>query len=174
MNVLGAAAREITVALFLIAFGAATAVYAIASIRSGVVTDPLGPAAVPTALGSAIALCGVLLLVAALLPGAPRRSSAGLLDLVAEPEEEPTAPFSPARLALAFVATVAYVATFEPLGQLLATPPYIAALMLIHGGARRRTLFIAPILVTAVLFLGFRGALGVPLPGGPLEGLFLR
>lgn len=173
MNVVRAAAREITVALFLIAFGVSTAVYAVASIRSGVVTDPLGPAAVPTALGSAIALCGVLLLVAALLPSALRRSSAGLLDLVAEPEEE-TAPFSPTRLALAFVATVAYVATFERLGQLLATPPYVAALMLIHGGARRRTLFVAPILVTAVLFLGFRGALQVPLPGGPLEQLFLR
>lgn len=171
---LGAAAREIAVAAFLIAFGAATAVYAVASIRSGVVTDPLGPAAVPTALGAAIGLCGVLLLIAALLPSAQRRPSVGLLDLVAEPEEEPAAPFSPTRLGLALVATVAYVAVFEPLGQLLATPPYVAALMLIHGGVGQRTRFVAPLLVTAVLFLGFRGALGVPLPGGPLEGLFLR
>ncbi len=174
MKAWGEAGREIAVALFLVAFGATTALVAVVSIDPGVVTDPLGPAAVPAALGAAIALCGVLLLVAALFPAAPRRSSAGLLDLVVEPEEEPAAPFSARRLGLAIAATVGYVVAFEPLGQLLATPPYVAAVMLIHGGAGRRALFIAPLLVTATLFLGFRGGLQVPLPGGPLEGLFLR
>jgi hypothetical protein len=169
------AAREIGLALFLAAFGGGVAAYAVASISPGVTTDPLGPAAVPAALGGAIALCGVLLLVAALFPVAPRRSAAGLLDLVAEPEEDPPAPFSPPRLALAIAATAAYVAAFEPLGQPLATPPYVAALLLIHGGVVNRALFVvAPILVTAALFLGFRVGLQVPLPGGPLEALFLR
>jgi hypothetical protein len=69
------------------------------------------------------------------------------------------------------VTTAAYLAAFEPLGYLLATPPYVAAIMLIHGGAGRRALLMAPILTTVVLYATFRFGLLIPVPGGILEGV---
>ncbi|HEU5321602.1 MAG TPA: tripartite tricarboxylate transporter TctB family protein, partial [Methylomirabilota bacterium] len=74
-----------------------------------------------------------------------------------------------ARLAAAFAVTAAYVAAFEPVGYLLATPPYVAAILLIHGGAPRRAGVVAPVLVTLALYAGFRFGLLVPVPDGVLE-----
>jgi hypothetical protein len=85
--------------------------------------------------------------------------------------EEEAGPFSLARFVGAIAATALYVAAFEPLGYLLTTPPYIAAILLIHGGARTRALLIAPFVTTVVLYVTFRFGLLIPVPDGPLEGL---
>jgi putative tricarboxylic transport membrane protein len=162
--------RELGAAAFLIAFGALVVAITLGTIGSGVQTDPLGPRAMPLAVGGGIALCGVLLLVGAAL-GTGRRAA-----LLAEGpgEEEDPGPVSPSRLAGAVLATAIYVAVFETLGHLLATPLYVAALLLLHGGVPRRALLAAPVLVGLALYAGFRLGLNVPLPGGILETLFLR
>jgi putative tricarboxylic transport membrane protein len=67
------------------------------------------------------------------------------------------------------VATALYVAVFEPVGYLIATPLYVVAILFIHGGAPWRTLFVAPVLITTVLYLTFRFGLRIPVPGGVLE-----
>lgn len=161
--------RELAVAAFLVAFGGAVVAVA-ATIEPGVHTDALGPRFVPIALGAGIAACGLLLGTAALVfRGQPART--GPLAEPGPDEEAEAGPFSPARLIGAIVATAAYVAVFEPLGYLVVTPPYVAAILLIHGGALRRALLVAPILVTIVLYVTFRFGLLIPVPLGILEGI---
>lgn len=151
------------------AFGAVIVVLS-REINPGVVTDPLGPRFFPIALGAGMALCGLLLAVAELLfrgePAVP-----GLLSDASPEGEEDAGPFSPARFLGAIGATALYVAAFDPLGYLLATPPYIAAILLIHGGTRARALLIAPFVVTIALYVTFRFGLLIPVPDGPLEGI---
>ena len=139
-------------------------------IPPGVQTDPLGPRFVPIALGAGIALCGLLLAAKEMLyRGEP--SVAGPLSDGGPEGDEDAGPFSPARFVGAIVATALYIAAFSPLGYLLATPPYIAAILLIHGGTRMRALLITPFLVTIALYVTFRFGLLIPVPDGPLEGI---
>ena len=160
---------ELAIAAFLVTFGVVVVVLA-RGIAPGVRTDPLGPAAFPTALGAGIGLCGFLLGIATLVfRGRPGR--AGPLSDADPDEATEGGPFSPSRLVGAMVTTAAYLAAFEPLGYLLATPPYVAAIMLIHGGAGRRALLMAPILTTVALYATFRFGLLIPVPGGILEGV---
>jgi putative tricarboxylic transport membrane protein len=158
--------RELAVAILLAAFGGVVIALA-GTIELGVYTDPLGPRAFPTALGAGIVACGILLAATALLfPG----KAAPVSDRGTEGEVE-RGPLSPARLLGAIVATAAYIAAFEPLGYLLTTPPYVVAILLIHGGTPWRTLLVAPPMITGVLYLAFRYGLLIPVPNGPLEGI---
>jgi len=162
----GTRRRELALAGVLI--GLAVLIVALAlRIDPAVQTDPLGPRAFPLALGAAIGLCGILLGGGALVPG---RWTAPVTVLVESgPDGETPGAFSPGRLAGAVALTAAYVAAFEPLGYLLATPPYVAAILLVHGGARWRALVTAPVLLTAALYAAFRFGLLIPVPDGLLE-----
>jgi putative tricarboxylic transport membrane protein len=157
--------REIAVAVFLAAFGGVV-IALTGKIESGVYTDPLGPRVFPYALGVGIAVCGLLLGVGALFRWKPEQ--AGFLSDAAE-EEVARGPFSPTRLVGAVGATAIYVAAFEPVGYLIATPLYVAAILLIHGGSPQRSVIFAPAVITTVLYLMFRFALRIPVPSGVLE-----
>jgi putative tricarboxylic transport membrane protein len=160
---------ELTLAAFLVAFGGLIVALSL-EIPPGVQTDPLGPRFFPIALGAGIALCGLLLVAAEFLfRGEP--SMAGPLSDANPEGEEDAGPFSPARFLGAIGATALYVAAFDPLGYLLATPPYIAAILLIHGGVRKRALLITPFVATIALYVTFRFGLLIPVPDGPLEGI---
>jgi len=139
-------------------------------IAQGVLTDPLGPRFFPMALGIAILLCGLLLAGAELFFRGESLLPAPLSDASPEGEED-AGPFSLPRFVGAIAATALYVAAFEPLGYLLATPPYIAAILLIHGGAKKRALLITPFVSTIALYVTFRFGLLIPVPDGPLEAL---
>ncbi len=159
--------RELILAAFLVAFGSAVVLYS-QEINPGVVTDPLGPRFFPIALGAGIVLCGLLLTAAELLYRGEPSVAGPLSDGNPEGEEE-AGPFSLARFVGAIAATALYVAAFGLLGFLLSTPPYVAAILLIHGGASKRALLITPFLVTIVLYATFRFGLLIPVPDGPLE-----
>jgi putative tricarboxylic transport membrane protein len=161
--------REIAIAVFLAAFGG-TVIALSGKIESGVHTDPLGPSVFPSVLGAGIVLCGLLLGVGALFRWQPKQS--GLLSGGGGAEEVEKGLFSPTRLLGAVAATAFYVAAFEPVGYLIATPLYVVAILLIHGGAPWRTLIVTPVVITSVLYLTFRFALRVPVPAGVLERLF--
>ena len=161
--------RELVLAAVLVAFGGAVVALS-REITPGVLTDPLGPRFFPIALGAGILLCGLLLGAAEFLfRGEP--SVAGPLSDSGPEGEEDAGPFSLARFLGAIAATALYVAAFELLGYLLTTPPYIAAILLIHGGTSKRALLIAPFLGTIVLYATFRFGLLIPVPDGPLGGL---
>jgi putative tricarboxylic transport membrane protein len=161
--------REFALAAFLVASGGVVIALSM-EIAPGVQTDPLGPRFFPLALGAGIALCGLLLAAAEILfRGEP--SVPGPLSDAGPEGEEDAGPFSSARFVGAIGATALYVAAFDPLGYLLATPPYIAAILLIHGGTRTRALLITPFVVTIALYVTFRFGLLIPVPDGPLEGI---
>jgi putative tricarboxylic transport membrane protein len=162
----GARRRELGVAGLLIGLAIAVVLLGL-RIPSGVQTDPLGPRVFPLALGVAIGLCGVLLAVTTLVPG---RFTTGLPAFVESAGGDGAAPFSPGRLVAAVGITAAYLFTLETLGYLLATPLYVAALALVHGGASRRTLVAAPVLLAAAFYAAFRFGLLIPVPDGVLEG----
>lgn len=166
--------RDVRAAAVLIAFGLWIVTIAL-RIPLGVPTDSLGPRAFPVALGAGIAICGVLLASGALL----FRGTLQRVRLPGEPDadDDGTAgagSFSPARLIGAIAVTGGYLAVFEPLGYLLATPVYVLAIMLLHGGAPPRSLAITPPLVTVVLYAVFRFGLLIPIPEGILEPLLRR
>lgn len=159
--------REIAIGLFLAAFGGVVIALS-GKIESGVYTDPLGPRVFPYALGVGIALCGLLVGVGAFFHWQPEQ--AGFLSDPGGAEEVERGPFSATRLVGAVAATAIYVAAFEPVGYLIATPLYVVAILFIHGGTPWRTLIVAPVVITTVLYVMFRFALRIPVPGGVLEG----
>jgi putative tricarboxylic transport membrane protein len=157
--------RELVFAGILIAV-AVTVVLLALRIPPGVQTDPLGPRAFPLALGGTIGLCGVLLAATTLAPGWFTRAAPVFVE---EGEEGPGGPGSPGRLITAVVLTVAYIAAFEPLGYLVATPIYVAALLLVQRARSASALVAAPLLVTAAFYAAFRFGLLIPVPDGVLE-----
>jgi len=163
--------KDVIAAAVLVAFGAFVVMIGL-KIPLGVATDPLGPRTFPVALGAGIALCGVLLVVGMLLfRRAPAGAGPGLLADM-DPEDEAAAdagPFSLTRLVGAVAVTAAYLAAFEPVGYLPSTWVYVLALMLLHGGARGRSLVTTPPIVTLVLYLTFKFGLKIPIPEGILD-----
>jgi len=161
--------REVAIAVFLTAFGFLVIALS-GKIESGVYTDPLGPRVFPYALGVGIAVCGFLLGIAALFPW--QSEQAGFLSDPGGGEDVERGAFSAARLLGAVGTTGLYVAAFEPAGYLISTPLYVIAILVIRGGIPWRTLVVAPLMITTVLYVTFRFALRIPVPGGLLERVF--
>jgi putative tricarboxylic transport membrane protein len=157
--------RELVLGAVLVAVAVVVVVLAL-RIPPGVLTDPLGPRAFPLALGGAIGLCGLLLAATSLAPG---RFVQAAPVFVEEGDDAPAGPGSPGRLVAAVVLTVAYVAAFEPVGYLVATPLYVGALLLVQRASSWGTLVAAPLLVTAAFYAAFRFGLLIPVPDGVLE-----
>lgn len=161
--------RELVTSVVLIVFGGLVVVGA-RRIPLGVPTDLLGPRAFPTALGAGIVGCGVLLALATLIFRGQHASTALLTE--GDPDEDAEAgPASPIRFAGAVLATALYLVAFVPVGYLISTPLYVLAIMLVHGGASRRALWLAPIVATVALYATFRFGLLIPIPQGVLEGI---
>ena len=117
--------------------------------------DPVGPRGFPGLLGLVILACGVALALA------PR----------GEPDAAERGALAPRPLLGAIALTALYLAILEPAGYLLATPPYLAGLLLVQGRVPARTFLLTALGVPAVLYALFAVAMRVPLPLGPLEPL---
>jgi putative tricarboxylic transport membrane protein len=158
--------RDVAIGMVLVGLG--TAIVALAlRIPAGVETDPLGPRVFPVAMGLAIAVCGLLSALAAMLPsrwGLP----APILAESAGDDQAGLTQAMPGRLGAAVLLTAGYIAAFEPVGYVAATPVYVASLILLHGG-RGRVVLVAPILLTLALYAAFRFGLLIPVPDGLLE-----
>jgi putative tricarboxylic transport membrane protein len=159
--------RDAGVAATLVLLGLAVVGLAL-RVEPGVETDPLGPRVFPLALGAAIALCGLLLGVSALLGDRWTASAAMFVESAAADASE-GGLLSPWRLVGAIGATAAYLVAFERLGYLLATAGYVVAILLLQQGVRARAYLTAPVLVTLALYAAFRFGLLIPVPDGILE-----
>jgi putative tricarboxylic transport membrane protein len=123
--------------------------------------DPVGPRGFPALLGLVLAGAGLGL---ALVPGPPPDDAAGRGRLAVRP------------LLAAIGLTAGYLAVLEPAGYLLATPPYLAGLLLAQdrkGRVSARAFALTVLGLPLVLYVFFAVAMRVPLPPGPLEP-FLR
>jgi putative tricarboxylic transport membrane protein len=117
--------------------------------------DPVGPRGFPGLLGLVILACGVALVLV------PR----------AEPDAAERGLLAPRPLLGAIALTALYLAVLVPAGYLLATPPYLAGLLLVQGRVTARTLLLTALGLPAVLYALFAVVMRVPLPVGPLEPL---
>lgn len=159
--------RDLVVGVVLILVGLAVIGLAL-RVEPGVQTDALGPRAFPLALGAAIALCGLLLGVSVVL-GDRWTASAAVFVESADDDASEGELLSPWRLVGAIGVTAAYLVAFERLGYLLATPAYVAAILLLQPGTRGRAYLTAPVFVTVALYAAFRFGLLIPIPDGILE-----
>lgn len=119
--------------------------------------DPVGPRGFPALLGLVVLVCGVTLGVV------PQKAG----------DAEPRGALAPRPLFGAIGLTAAYLAVLEPAGYLLATPPFLAGLLLVQGRVAPRAFVLAVLGIPVVLYALFAVAMRVPLPPGPLEP-FLR
>ena len=122
----------------------------------------MGPRGFPVLLALVILACGVALGVAP-----ERPSSAGAPD----GEAEERGALAPRPLLGAIGLTGAYLAVLEPAGYLLATPPYLAALLLVQGRVTTRAFVLTVLGLPVALYILFAVVMRVPLPPGPLEPL---
>jgi putative tricarboxylic transport membrane protein len=125
-----------------------------------------GPAALPIALAALLSLLALWIVTHGLRSGSkpePESVPVEQTDIVASVQAD-RPPRGGAWLAA--LATLAYVALFQPLGFIVTTAAYAAALSWLFG-RDRRILLAVPVGVTVVLFVFFRLALGVRLPLGP-------
>jgi putative tricarboxylic transport membrane protein len=122
--------------------------------------DPVGPRGFPALLGLVIVACGVTL---AAVPEKPL--SAGV------PDGEARGALAPRPLLGAIGLTGAYLAVLELAGYLLATPPYLAALLLVQGRVTARAFVLTVLCLPVGLYVLFAVIMRVPLPPGPLEPL---
>lgn len=149
------------VALVLIGLGLGVLVLAF-GLPAATASDPVGPRGFPALLGIVVLACGVTLGVAPHV-----RSRGG----VPEADTAARGALAPRPLFGAIALTAAYLAVLEPAGYLLATPPYLGALLLMQGRVTSRAFVLTALGVPAVLYALFAVAMRVPLPPGPLEPL---
>jgi putative tricarboxylic transport membrane protein len=159
--------RDLAVAAVLVLLGVAVIGLGL-RLDAGVQTDPLGPRVFPVALGAAIAVCGLLLGVAAVLGDRWTASAAVFVETADDDASEGEVGAS-WRLIGAIAATAAYLVLFERLGYLLTTPGYVVAILLLQPGVRTRAFLTAPVLVTLALYAAFRFGLLIPVQDGILE-----
>jgi putative tricarboxylic transport membrane protein len=151
------------VALVLVGLGLGVLALAF-QLPQATAADPVGPRGFPALLGLVMLACGVALGV---LP--QRAPTADAPEGVAEAR----GALAPRPLFGAIGLTAAYLAVLEPVGYLLATPPYLAGLLLVQGRVAPRPFVLTVLGIPLVLYALFAVAMRVPLPPGPLEP-FLR
>jgi len=123
------------------------------AITVGFASDRLGPTFFPRLLAFALGICAL---------GLIRRSLTGRSDVD---------PLPPLRIGLfvgAVALTLAYAALLTPLGYVIATLLYMAAMSWLLGYRNLLGLAGTTAAVTAVLYLVFVRALNVLVPMGPL------
>ena len=143
------------VAAILVCFGLGVLALAY-QLPPATAADPVGPRGFPTLLGIVLVACGVGLAV-----GRPTAAA----------DAEERGSLAPRPLLGAIVLTALYLAVLEPAGYLLATPPYLAALLLVQGRVTARAFLLTVVALPATLYALFAVLMRVPLPMGPLEPL---
>ncbi len=161
-------ATDVVLALLLAAFSAWAWWTAETSIPRGMRTDPLGPAAVPILLAAAVGALAIGLGLSRLVPNRWLKPEA-----VGEDESfarETGGRFSWLRFGGLVALSVAYLGVAEPLGYLVASPLYAAAVLLLLGVRHWLRGGLAVAGTVLVLFLVFQFGLAIPLPAGLLGG----
>jgi putative tricarboxylic transport membrane protein len=158
---LAAAAAFMALGLFVI--------YQATAIKSGMVRDPLGPRAAFYMTGGIMAVGGLILIIRSLR--AWGKTSSNLMPNEGV-EDEPGYPSSAVRAFVLIGACLLYGLLFDALGYLLATPPFVAAALLVLGERKWLPIATIAILFTVINYVVFAQGLGVRIPVGPLTGTF--
>ena len=154
---LGSARDDRAVAAVLVCFGLGVLALTV-GLPPATAADPVGPRGFPALLGLVVLACGAAL-------------AFGWGTAPADRDAAPRGALALRPLLGAIGLTALYLAVLEPAGYLLATPPYLAALLLVQGRVTPRAFVFTVLGLPAVLYLLFAVAMRVPLPAGPLEPL---
>jgi putative tricarboxylic transport membrane protein len=138
-------------------------------IKLGVMRDPVGPRAAFFVCGGGMAVGGLWIALRHVLA---LRSGAGTVAPNEGTEDTEGHPASLGRAAALIGLCLAYALLFQPLGYLLATPPFIVAALAVLGQRNWLVNVIVALAFTLVAYAVFKLGLGVRLPHGPLTGLF--
>ena len=159
---------DLAVALAFAAFGLFVIVQA-AGIPAGVMRDPIGPRAA-FYVGGGVMLGGGLILAARRLA-----SWRGISDHMVPNEGTPDEPGHPASTRRAFLIVAAcliYALLFQPLGYLLATPPFVFLALFVMGERHWPVTAAIALIFTGTAYVVFAQVLGVRVPVGPFTELF--
>ncbi len=154
--------------LIWVAVGAFVLIYSApyASVKS---LDPVGPAYLPRILGVGIVLLGSGMFLESYLK---YRKELAEKETEKAEAEEPSSPGGAMRIVLSAVSAIVYLTLMEPLGFIIATPVFIAAIMLIYGDRNRKRLLLMSLGFTAGLYATFALGLKVLLPLGFIANFF--
>lgn len=136
-----------------------------AGFRPGTVTDPIGTAGLPRALGVLMLIGGAAVVVRRLLGW---RTDNGVLVQDEGKADDPQHPASSARALGIAAGTVVYALALQPVGFPLATPLFLTGVMMAMGTRRPLQIFAVAVGVTIFVHLLFVGLFGILLPLGPL------
>jgi putative tricarboxylic transport membrane protein len=138
-------------------------------IKQGVMRDPVGPRA-------AFYLCGAIMVlggaVTVLRQWLALRAGLGIWTDTEGTADTEGHPAHFGRAAALAAVCIAYALLFQPLGYLLATPPFILVALAVMRQRRWGVNLVIAVLFTLVAYLVFAKALGVRMPHGPLTPLF--
>jgi putative tricarboxylic transport membrane protein len=159
---------DIMVALGFVALGLLI-IWQATLIRSGIMRDPVGPRA-------AFYLCGGIMVAGGLVIVCRHwlalRVGRGWLTAIEGTDDTAGYPATLKRAALLVGVCLCYAGLFEPLGYLLATPPFVMlALATLGERAWVRNALIA-VGFTLAAYVVFAIGLDVRMPHGPLTGPF--
>lgn len=135
-------------------------------LREGSVSDPVGTAGVPRAVGAILAVGGAIILVRRVRSWG---ASSGWLVENEGKSDDPGYPASTTRALGVAAGTLLYARLLEPLGFLVATPAFLVGTMVAMGERRLSRVLAMAVLGPAVVHLVFAGLFGILLPLGPLS-----
>lgn len=122
----------------------------------------VGPRVFPLIISSSLLALGLILLA--------RVTVRPDQDLLRRAADEARSTYWPAPLSIA-LALLLYAVALEPLGFVLATAPFFAAVAWVLEDRRPARTFAIGLLLALITYLGFTRLLGVRLPSGLLDGI---
>lgn len=141
-----------------------------AQLQAGNATDPLGPRGFPSLLGVGFIGAGIALLTKSALVA---RYPGAHVEEVEDSEDEDQGPAARSRLLLACGTIVLYLLVLPVGGFLLSTPAFVAAMIVLQGGASRRSFIAMVVGFPIAVYLLFAVLLGVTLPTGVFDPMLL-
>ena len=156
--------KDLAVSVAVVIAGAALTIAA-QEISLGRIRDPLGSRALPTITGVLVMGLGVALVVRRIV-----QWDRGTNEVAPDGSEDLEGfPASTLRAMTTWFGCFVYVSLLPTLGFLLATPVFIASLMVLLGIRRPPKVLAVSVFATVLLFLLFGEALNIRVPLGPLE-----
>lgn len=165
---------DVVVAVIFTALGVLIAVTAWRTPEPFRSVDVLGPNRFPLLVGSGIALLGLFVILKQAYLAVTKTFSAGSFEIPGQAGDEPDIPASGLRAGIMSAILLGHVLLWESLGFLLSSMLFVIVSMRLMKEASWRLIIGSAVGYTVVMFVMFSLLLGVALPLGITEPIFVR